>query len=255
MENDIYVNRAKRYAKEWNKFRISMGESIFTKGELTRFATMERLRYANHIAKTLSDSGNIVLSGENEDGVDLYKFSGNPIHYSVVLDIVTLHIAYKKKRDERDKIENEDKNKNTKMNTPTKEEAAKTNMGVNITALLSGEGVVSAWIEYAEEITENLLLKNIMNSCRPASMQGWTFEVTVKTLLQKQTLLDNKEDILEFINKNLEHNYIDMEVLVDNIIEVDTPPLGGLWDYTDIALASELRRRGYEVIAKKIVEL
>lgn len=83
------IERAKDKAKEWNKFRISLGDAHFTRNELTSLAKMEKLSYYTIMPNRLIESGNLIFTGKKLCGsyqeVNVYKFTEKPIHYSVVM--------------------------------------------------------------------------------------------------------------------------------------------------------------------------
>lgn len=79
------------------------------------------------------------------------------------------------------------------------------------------EELVAAWQEYADNLTEEKLLKNTMSLYLPQLMEDHCFEVEVNTELNKQYLTDNSLSILTFLREKLDNGEISMSIRIAKV--------------------------------------
>lgn len=87
--------------------------------------------------------------------------------------------------------------------------------------LFNEEELVTAWNEYARNLTEEKLLKNTMSLYLPRMIGEGMFEVEVNTDLNRQYLTDNSPSILSFLREKLDNGEITMTIRIaeDNAIK------------------------------------
>ena len=74
--------------------------------------------------------------------------------------------------------------------------------------------LVAAWLEYAEMLTKEKLLKNTMSLCLPKMKGDTLFDVEVNTELNKQYFADHSRPILTFLREKLKNDDITMTLSI-----------------------------------------
>ena len=74
--------------------------------------------------------------------------------------------------------------------------------------------LVAAWLEYAEMLTKEKLLKNTMSLCLPKMKGDTLFDVGVNTELNKQYFADHSRPILTFLREKLKNDDITMTLSI-----------------------------------------
>lgn len=78
-------------SEAWNKFRIKMGNDIFSLEEIEKLAREEHLPFYSRIFKQLRENRNVILVkydiGKNCRPIGRYKFTHTPIHYSIFEEV------------------------------------------------------------------------------------------------------------------------------------------------------------------------
>lgn len=74
--------------------------------------------------------------------------------------------------------------------------------------------LLNEWKTYAETLTEEHHLKNTMLNCLPDLQNRDTFEVVVNNPVQERRLLDDAENIMSVLRKNLKNSKIRMNIRV-----------------------------------------
>lgn len=74
--------------------------------------------------------------------------------------------------------------------------------------------LLNEWKAYTETLTEEHHLKNTMLNCLPDLQNRDTFEVVVNNPVQERRLLDDAENILSVLRKNLKNSKIRMNIRV-----------------------------------------
>ena len=74
--------------------------------------------------------------------------------------------------------------------------------------------LINEWKAYAENLTEELHLRNTMLNCLPNLIANTVFEVIVNNPVQEQRLLEYQMDILSRLRAQLRNTHLRMEVRI-----------------------------------------
>lgn len=86
-------------------------------------------------------------------------------------------------------------------------------------APFSSQELVRCWNAFAGTIEEKVYLKNIMINCQPVLKENFNFEVVVHNPGQRDELMNNSIDILNFLRYNLHNTSIQMKIRIDEVNE------------------------------------
>lgn len=100
------------------------------------------------------------------------------------------------------------KNENKKENT------SELNNKKNGSKPFTEENLINAWKAYADELTEEKLLKNTMSLYLPKLLAETLFEVEVNTEINKHYLEDNSASILAYLREKLQNDDVTMTIKI-----------------------------------------
>lgn len=78
----------------------------------------------------------------------------------------------------------------------------------------SEQQLTAKWEEYANQLQEEVLLKNTMQISKPKLVDETTFSITVSTEMNKSYLEDSSLDLMTYLRKELQNDYITMQIII-----------------------------------------
>lgn len=79
----------------------------------------------------------------------------------------------------------------------------------------SQDELVKYWIEYANSLTiEKIYLKNTLINCKPVLKDHYTFDISVYNPRQRDEIVDNNVQIVEYLSNKLNNSQIKMDIRI-----------------------------------------
>lgn len=233
----IAEERAKAYAQIWNLIRLDY-QGEYTNNELIEIAKSRGAQYYGLILSHMKKSEHLYLEkiGQRKvkrNKLDLWRFTGKPIHYTFFIDVFNYYSSIKKGH----------KNLNSETRNIATANKDNTNSYFKIIDYLFPKNAIVP-VHY------NTIYNYVHQGARSSS---WTTDETRKMVNQilhygLRNKLIAKKSNLTWIRISDNENFVDNtdeESIKDRCVN----------NLTDSELATILRMRGYEVKATKYIEL
>lgn len=249
-------DKAQKIAKQWNQLRIDLRDDSFTKTELSGYASIEKIPYYSIVPNKLIEKGLLVLADEKNR---LYRFSKEPIHFSIIIDAYMENV-YKKR------------NENKSQYCNNTEETSELNIKDAIDVV--NQALFTLWKKFLKKRIKDgympveyidVLLRSKLNcAIQIITHDLEDFENIANKEVARYVIgsfegyLNNSGVAMLFSHDDNSLYFSGLETYGESDLMNELSERGvaiELEDYSNQSLVEELRNRGVDVTAKQIVEL